>query len=135
MTRIYLDSCMVIDLVEGNPSRQHLLVKRMQGKWIYSSELVRLESRIKAIRESQSEYLNTYDAYFAASEFVPLDRGVFDRATLLRVRYKIKTPDALHLAAALQAECEEFWSEDGRLKAAAEGNIRIVDWMELSRID
>jgi predicted nucleic acid-binding protein len=57
-----------------------------------------------------------------------MDRAVFDLATELRVRYGIKTPDALHLAVALHAACEELWTNDRRLASAAEGRIRILTW-------
>jgi predicted nucleic acid-binding protein len=54
----------------------------------------------------------------------PLDRPVFDRATDLRVAYRLKIPDALYLAAALCAGCAEFWTNDRRLLGAAQGRIR-----------
>ncbi len=42
MTRIYLDACMVIDLVEGTQHQQLLLRRTMAGRTIFGSELVRL---------------------------------------------------------------------------------------------
>ena len=36
-----------------------------------------------------------------------------------RVQHGLKTPDALHLAAALHHGCTEFWTNDDRLRAAA----------------
>ncbi|MBS3952720.1 MAG: PIN domain-containing protein [Methylomicrobium sp.] len=41
------------------------------------------------------------------------------RALNLRVKHKIKTPDALHLATAIENGCTEFWTNDNRLKEAA----------------
>ena len=37
----------------------------------------------------------------------------------------IKTSDALHLAAALESGCSEFWTNDLRLPSAIEEKIRI----------
>jgi predicted nucleic acid-binding protein len=45
----------------------------------------------------------------------------FDRALELRAHHKIKTPDALHLATAMQHNCTEFWTNDDRLQQAATG--------------
>ncbi len=51
---------------------------------------------------------------------------VFDLATELRAQHGLKTPDALHLAAALRAGCDEFWTNDEHLAKAAAGRIGIV---------
>ena len=134
MKRIYLDACMVIDLVEGAPRQQALLVQYLVGQWIYSSELVRLESRIKALRENRQDFLKAYGDYFQQCEIVPFDRAVFDKATELRVLHRLKTPDALHLAAALQAGCEEFLTNDLHLANAASGRIRVLDWYTLETL-
>lgn len=131
MTAVYLDSCMVIDLVEGDASQQALLVQRLLGKWVFTSELVRLESRIKAIRDNRQDFLHTYDEFFSQAQFIQLDRAVFEKATALRVQHRLKTPDALHLAAALHSACAEFWTNDLRLVNAAGGQIEVIDWMKL----
>jgi predicted nucleic acid-binding protein len=62
----------------------------------------------------------------------PFDQSVFDRATDLRVTHRPKTPDALHLAAALSAGCAEFLTNDRQLLLAAAGNaIRILTIADL----
>ena len=69
-----------------------------------------------------------YDQYFAACHMAPLDRKVFDLAARFRVENRLKTPDALHLAAATVAGCDAFWTNDRRLLAAAHDEIQVVDW-------
>jgi len=44
---------------------------------------------------------------------------VFESATQLRVAYRLKTPDALHLATAQRYDCAEFWTNDNRLLGIA----------------
>ena len=44
---------------------------------------------------------------------------VFERALDLRVRYGLKTPDALHQATAIHHGCTESRTNDDRLRAAA----------------
>ena len=58
---------------------------------------------------------------------VPLDARAFDLATELRAQYRLKTPDALHLAAAISSECDEFWSNDDRLARIAGSRIEVVN--------
>jgi len=36
------------------------------------------------------------------------------------------TPDALHLAAAIDAGCDEFWTNDRRLERAAAERIEVI---------
>ncbi len=45
----------------------------------------------------------------------------------VRVRHRVKTPDALHLAAAINAGCDQFWTNDDRLAKAAEGHIEVIN--------
>jgi predicted nucleic acid-binding protein len=133
MIRIYPDTCMVIDLMEGEADCQDRLAARMHGNWIVGSELLRLESRIKALREQRHDCLERYDAFFRRCQWAPFDRPLFERATWLRVQHRLKPPDAPHLAAALQSACDEFWTNDRRLAVAARGQIELVTWDDLSK--
>ena len=85
------------------------------------SDLVRLECRVVPLRNGDAELLRRVVEAFAAAEFARLTRSVFDRAAELRARHRIKTPDALHLAAALEHGCDEFWTNDDRLTPAHTG--------------
>jgi len=107
MQRVYLDACMVIHLVERNSQQQQILKRALLGKIVFSSELVRLESRIKALRENQKIFLKVYEQFFKDCQLIDLNRSVFEQATELRVNHNLKTPDALYLAAALDV-CDQF---------------------------
>jgi predicted nucleic acid-binding protein len=61
--------------------------------------------------------LQKFDRFFAACEMIALNRAVFEQATRLRAKNQLKTPDALHLAAAVHAGCDELWTNDQQLKA------------------
>jgi predicted nucleic acid-binding protein len=87
-----------------------------------------METRVKPLRENMQLLLSHFDHFYTepvASQIV-MDREVFDIATELRAKHGLKTPDALHLAAALRGECTEFWTNDRHLEAAADGRIAIV---------
>lgn len=131
MSKVYLDSCMIIGLIEGDARQQQLLKLRLRSHRIFSSELARLKSRILAIRQNNEVYLQRFDLFFEACEIIELNRAVFERATKLRVEHNLKTPDSLHLAAAIQASCDEFWTNDQHLAKAASNHLIIVDWAVL----
>lgn len=132
MTRIFLDACIVIDLVEGSAKQQDQLRTLILGKHVVGSELVRMESRLKALRERQTDVLAIYDQFFASCELVPFDRALFDLTSGLRIEHRLKTPDALHLATAIRGSCGQFWTNDTRLANAAGERLSVFDW---ARID
>lgn len=74
------------------------------------------------------DLLSRYERFFARPEVrvMGLTQHVFDLAIELRARQGLSTPDALHLAAAIAADCQEFWTNDRRLERAAAGRIAIV---------
>jgi len=133
MTCLFLDACIVIDLVEAKPEQQDKLKTLIAGKQVFGSELVRMESRLQAIRDHREDILSVYDDYFERCEMVPFDRPLFDLASRLRIDHRLKTPDALHLAAAIIAECEQFWTNDDHLAKAAGGKIEVWDWTRIEQ--
>ncbi len=59
-----------------------------------------------------------FTEFIASTEDLELHRGVFERAAELRAKQRLKTPDAIHLATALEHGCDEFWTNDSRLQGA-----------------
>lgn len=93
------------------------------------NELLLMEVRVKPMREQDHATLTSFARYFDvfASRTIPMNKAVFELATQLRVKYNVKTPDALHLAAAMHADCDQFWTNDGNLIRAAEGRIDVIN--------
>lgn len=61
--------------------------------------------------------LTVFDGLFAGPtvQLVPLTAKAFDRAAQLRADQGFKTADALHLAAAVEAGCTVFLTNDVQL--------------------
>ena len=132
--RIYLDSCIAIYYVERHPLffpyiRDQLIPTNGIEPTVVLSDLTRLECRIHPIRSSNNLLLARFDEFFGLPdlEWVIINRQVFDLATDFRARFDLKTPDALHLAAAFHQGCDEFWTNDLQLQTAAAGRLRIVN--------
>ena len=49
MQAVYLDTCMVIGLIEGDSEQRIALKKYLSDTTVFSSELVRLETRLLAV--------------------------------------------------------------------------------------
>jgi uncharacterized protein len=123
---IYLDSNIVIYLIEQSPSFGARATARITaltaaGDAIVVSDLSRLECRSNAVAVADQVTLDLYDVFFrqAVARLMPLSRSVVDRATEIRGRYRFKTPDSLHLAAAVEAGCQSFLTNDLRLNRFA----------------
>ena len=128
--RIYLDSAPIIYLIEDVAPYSRALEERLTvpGTVQVCSALTRLECRVKPIRDRQDILLSAFDRYFSEilSELVPLSQQVIDQATLLRAHYHFRTPDAIHLGAAVISRCDLFLTNDRRLCQCSEIPVEIL---------
>lgn len=132
MERVYLDSCIVIYLIQAPPETRRVVREALrpadrEPPLLHVSALTRLECRVHPLRNGAAELLTAFDRFFTSRDLrrCRLTGAVFDLATELRAVHRLKTPDALHLAAALDGDCTEFWTNDQRLPEALGHEIRI----------
>ncbi len=50
--------------------------------------------------------------FHAGINLIPINRSILVAATKLRVKYKLKTPDAIHAATAMSIGCNRFITND-----------------------
>ncbi len=122
MRRPYVDACLFIYWVERSGPVAEAAVRWLESQADASmcvSPLVRMEVLVKPMRRGDQALIQSYEALLARQEWLPVGDEMFSRALGLRAQYGLKTPDALHLATALNHGCTEFWTNDDRLKVAA----------------
>ncbi len=126
--RIYLDSCIVIYYIERHMNFFQKIDARFldDGNQWLTSDLCRLECQVQPVRQQDEQRLTLYRKFFASTDLsiIPFTHRVFDLAIDLRAQHNLKTPDALHLAAAIVGGCQEFWTQDHRLDHAAAHYLR-----------
>lgn len=86
----------------------------------FKAEVVKLV--INTGRPTTVAALASHDHYVRAlANFRRLDLGEeqFMHAAQLRARHGLRTPDALHLAVAQLADCDQLWTNDNHRAAAA----------------
>jgi len=119
MNRIYLDSCIIIYIVEKHPvysSRIEKLLNSLPLTDYRYSPLTRLECLVMPFRTKDFRLKNLYESFFNAQTICLIPPLVFDQVVKLRADFTaLKTPDALHLATAVSHNCGEFWTNDNRL--------------------
>lgn len=127
MRHVYLDACVVIYLLEQvapySEKTRNFLATNNDAR-LCVSPLVRLEVIAKPLREANKQLVSDYEDFLYAQNWLSINDEIVDRATYLRARHTLKTPDALHLATALHYGCAEFWTNDNRLTNAA-GEIAV----------
>ncbi|MBK6536177.1 MAG: type II toxin-antitoxin system VapC family toxin [Deltaproteobacteria bacterium] len=126
VNRLYLDACAIIYLVEAvDPFHAHV-ARRLQlhgaggESDVVTSLLSRLECRTRPLRDNDEKLIGR----LVLSELSP---GVIERATVLRARHGFKTPDALHLASAIEMGASVFLTGDRTLARCDEINVEIIE--------
>ncbi|MBD2625320.1 type II toxin-antitoxin system VapC family toxin [Trichormus variabilis] len=116
---IYIDTSVVIYSVEWNPDYYSLLEPlwlKLQAREIevVSSELILMEALVLPLRNNDLLLLETYEQLLLSEEMqlIPISQSVLKQAANLRARTKLKTPDAIHAATALSANCSQFLTND-----------------------
>lgn len=115
----FSDASVAIDLLDGTPRGRcfEAVLARADRDWCYSP-LVRMECRVRSLAKNDQIALARIDTILATMTSFPLTDAVFERGALLRATTGLKTPDALHVATALEHGCAELWTADARLAGA-----------------
>jgi uncharacterized protein len=120
--RVYCDSVILIydqDATGPFHARAHarLSALRTAGDRIAVSDLSWMEGLVKPFQLGDATAVAEWERFFLQPDvqFVPINRLVFERAARIRGAHNFKTPDALHLAAAVEGGCDLFLTADARL--------------------
>jgi predicted nucleic acid-binding protein len=135
MSRVYLDACSIIYLVEAAGPFHNSIVRRLlefqtdPAARLVTSHLSRLECRVRPLARKDNKLVATYDAFFGASRLLLADltAEVIDRATVLRAEYGFKTPDAIHLASAIVEKTDIFLTGDHDLARCKEISVEVLE--------
>ena len=129
MGLIYLDACLLIYAIEEHPvwaNDVRAALKNEPDARFAISPLIKMECLVKPLKTGDIAMQRRYEA--GLNEFVqlPISETVFLQAAMLRARFGLKTPDALHLACAQHHGCTALWTNDDRLAQAGHGLARNI---------
>jgi uncharacterized protein len=121
---IYVDACLLIYAFEDHPRhgarvRQHLASAPPDSLAI--SPLVQLECLVGPMKSGNLVLQRYYEEGLRQLISLPLPEAVFLQAARVRAQFGLRTPDAIHLAAAQHHRCEALWTNDDRLALASHG--------------
>jgi predicted nucleic acid-binding protein len=135
VTALGLDTAPLIYFVEAHPkydARVTAIFERVaQGRLqAVTSAISLVEVLTQPIAKGDSELQDEYRDLLLNSdnfELLPVDFEMAERAAVLRASYKLRTPDALQVAAALGAGCQAFLTNDAPLKRVKEIKVLVLD--------
>lgn len=123
----------MIRLVEGDAATRAPLVSRLSASLgvpgsLVTSRLTWLECRSKPLRAGDLATLAQFDVFFAGVELIlaEVTPAVIERATDLRARYNLRTPDAIHYATAVEVGVAVFLTGDRALSRCSEVPVEVL---------
>ena len=130
---VYLDANFVIYFIENNPVWGPKVSARLaellaNGHRLAVSDLTRLECQVGPLISGNSGLSSRFTTFFRSPDVrvLPLTAAVCDRAAVLRAKYRFKTPDAIHLAAAIEHGCDRFLTNDLKLQQCSELVVELL---------
>ena len=137
--RLYLDTAPLIYYFEEYPS----YISKMDRIFdligtsrvvTFSAVHILTEVMVKPLQTGNQELAQEYRDILvnsAAHTLVPVTLPIAESAAVLRARYNLRTPDALHVATAVSECCDALLTNDAGLKRVQELPILVLDELEL----
>ena len=139
VSNLGFDTAPIIYFIEANPNYDPLVTdifeRVSQGQLFAFTSVVTLTevlvqpiSKSNRTLEQQYRQLLLFSPNFFTNSITP---EIASRAAGLRAKYRLRTPDAFQIAAALESGCEAFLCNDKGLRRVTEINVLILDEIEL----
>ena len=133
---LFLDACVIIYLIESKEpfysqvqKTLHHIADEYPDMSIAISRLSVLECLFHPLRHQENSTVEQYRTFFAKHDLhiVELAPEVVEKALWLRVRYKLRTPDSLQAASALELPGDTiFFTGDKSFSRIPELNVKII---------
>lgn len=133
--KMYVDANVIIYGYEADEQLRAAVLQRL-ARWcigedgkLVTSLFSRLECRVAPIRNSDAKLLADYDEFFRGDsvEILEISRDIVDLATSLRAQFGFKSPDAIHLASAVLAGAQVFFTGDAALAKCPAIAVELIE--------
>lgn len=137
---LYLETAPLIYYVEEHPAYLATMDALLQAAeqapiMLYSSAITLTEVLTLPMKRRDTTLAQAYRTILSQSvgfRLVAVDAHVAEVAADLRARYTLRTPDALHLATAIVADCDAFLTNDKGLRRVNELRVLLLDELTAS---
>ena len=137
--RLGLDTSPFIYFIEQNATyldvvREVMRLIDTQSLAASCSVITLTEVLTRPYQTNDTALANQYQTILSGSRnlsVIDINAAIADRAARLRADYRLRTPDALQLAAALDSGCDAFLCNDRDLRRVSSLQILLLDELEL----
>ncbi len=131
---VYFDANIFIYLLEHHSDLGEVCLSIVQsavdkGLDGYSGDLVLAELLVKPLKDNNARAVKAVKDLFSKEtriELLPHKRSTFETTALLRANYKIKLPNALHIATAIENHIEVFLTNDREIPSIPEITVLLL---------
>lgn len=109
------------------------IVEAMSIK-IVASTITLTETLVKPLKNSDNQTVKAYRELLMRHKSIQIYSvlpSIAEKAAELRAKYNLRTPDALHIATAIESNSDAFLTNDMGLKRITELQILILDELEI----
>ncbi len=131
---VYIDTQILIYTLEKHPQYWPMLEvlwrERVEGTLsIITSHLTLMEALVGAFKSKNEQLAEEYreTAKHGNIHLVPITLGILERAAMIRATTRLKTPDAIHAATALQHQTGIFLTNDQAFRRMPELRPLVLD--------
>lgn len=137
--RLGIDTAPLIYFVEQHPEFapvvRSVIQRAENGAFgLATSSLTLTEVLTLPFERQAHDLAETYREILLNAPYVhllPVDVALAEEAARLRAAYRLKTPDAIQVAASIQAGCDAFLTNDGGLKRVQDISVLVLSELEL----
>jgi len=137
--RLYTETAPLIYYVEENPTyvaKMDAIIEAIEDRPIeaISSVITLTEVLTHPLKLGNTRLEREYrDILLHSGGFrlLTITARIAESAAALRARYNLRTPDALHVAAGIDARCDAFLTNDTGIKRVTEIAVLVLDELEL----
>lgn len=135
--RLHIDSAPLVYYVEENPTylaRMDEIITLIEDTPIrtISSIILLPEVLTHPVRQGRNDLVRNYRQILVTTiHLFDVNRSIAERATDLRARYNLRTPDALHVATALISSCDAILTNDNGMKRVREIRVLVLDDLQV----
>ena len=136
---LYLETAPIIYYVEENQNYIALMeavIEAIENTSLKatSSVLTLTEVLVHPLKHGNTQLVQTYQMILTNNSdlrLTPITSSIAKTAADLRARHNLRTPDALHLATAIESASDAFLTNDLALQRVTEITVLVLDNLEL----
>jgi predicted nucleic acid-binding protein len=137
--RVYIETAPFIYIVERPPASAEIIANifqfiNLQAIEMFTSTVTLTEVLTKPIKLGDKSIEQRHLDLFNNTQLlslIPVTKEIALQAAQLRAAYGLRTPDALHLATALNQGCNAFLTNDKALRRVSELPVLVLDDLQI----